>query len=105
MQNYQTTQAGLEQNVRSGKEQPEDTESDGEHRSSTFHAQQPSQLHISKINAREPQTRMGAASIGTNHIVVGQFGDPKPMIMGVTSTRKNSPRSNKKSLEFKNGRR
>lgn len=49
-------------------------------------------------SAREQSTRIGVPQGGSHHIVVGQFGDPKPMIMGVTSSnRKNSPRSLRKN--------
>lgn len=87
--------------MRTGKAQPEEVLSDAQGRLGSYHAKQAAHQHLAKDG--QP-SRLGTAPSGTNHIVVGQFGDPNPMIMRVTSTRKSSPRSQKKN-DFKGTRR
>ena len=60
-------------------------------------AQQP----LAKDGGREQSTRLGVAAAGANHIVVGSFGDPRPMIMGIASASKTSPPSHRKNPESK----
>lgn len=89
--------------MRTGKAQTDQVHADAQGRPATFNGKSPANQHLSKDGTREQSSRLGVGPSGSNHIVVGQFGDP--IMMGVTSTRKNSPRSQKKSVEFKGGRR
>lgn len=61
--------------------------------------------HLTQDVAREQPSRLGVAPTGTNHIVVGSFGDPRPMMVGISSARKNSPRSQRKNIDLRNGKR
>ena len=74
-------------------------------RSGSNHTRMPTLQQLTQDGGRDQPSRLGAALLGSNHIVVGSFGDPRPMMVGITSARKNSPRSQRKNLESKAGRR
>ena len=54
-----------------------------------------------KDGGRDQSSRHEAGGTATNHIVVGSFGDPRPMMMGIAPTIKSSPLSQRRNPDSK----